>query len=90
MSKPFEPEEAKIAEEKTEKLVEILNNILKKYRAELGPQKDHDMAFICKGNPNIVIYVYLHLGGFLAFSSFLASFFSCFLTHTHLYHLHTF
>jgi hypothetical protein len=57
MSKPFEPEEAKIAEEKTEKLVEILNSILKKYRAELGPQKDHDMAFICKGNPNIVIYV---------------------------------
>jgi hypothetical protein len=57
MSKPFEPEEAKIAEEKTKELVNMLNHVLKKYVAELGPQKDHDIVFRCKSNPNIIIYV---------------------------------
>jgi hypothetical protein len=57
MSKPFEPEEAKIAEEKTKELVNMLNRVLKKYVAELGPQKDHDLAFKCKSDPSIVIYV---------------------------------
>jgi hypothetical protein len=57
MSKPFEPEEARIAEEKTRELVSKLNRVLKRYVAELGPQKDHDMAFRCRSNPSIVIYV---------------------------------
>jgi hypothetical protein len=57
MSKPFEPEEARIAEEKTKELVSKLNRVLKRYVAELGPQKDHDMAFRCRSNPSIVIYV---------------------------------
>jgi len=57
MSKPFEPEEARIAEEKTKELVNMLNRVLKRYVAELGPQKDHDMVFRCKSNPSIVIYV---------------------------------
>jgi hypothetical protein len=57
MSKPFDKELAKKAEEKTKELVKALNNTLKKYEALFGPQKDHDIAIICKNNKEIIIYV---------------------------------
>ena len=57
MSKPFDKDLAKKAEEETKELVKVLNNTLKKYEASFGPQKDHDIEIKCKNNKEIIIYV---------------------------------
>jgi len=57
MGKPYDNELAKKAEEKTKELVNVLNNTLRKYEAKYGPQKDHDIAIMCKNNNEIIIYV---------------------------------
>jgi len=57
VSKPFDKDLAKKAEEKTKELVKVLNTTLKKYEASFGPQKDHDIEIRCKNNKEITIYV---------------------------------
>jgi len=57
LGKPFNRGLAEWATERTKELVKVLNNNLKKLRAELGPGKDSDVILACKSNPNIKVYL---------------------------------
>jgi hypothetical protein len=63
MGKPFNRDLARKATKKTAELVDLLNRILKEFRAELGPGKDSDIIITYLSDPSVKVFVEAEIVG---------------------------